>query len=348
MRTSHAPATVRRRRRRGRHPAALVAAVTAVLLTALVAACTGPSATGPVPAAGAAADDTATLDRVAVVTHGGPGDAFWSVVQRGAEQAGEDLGIAVDYTSSGDPTAQARLVDNAVAQGVDGLVVSMANPDALQDAVRRAVRAGIPVVTINAGAPQSAEYGAIGHVGQDERDAGFAAGQRFAEQGAQHLLCIVHEAGNIGLTQRCNGAEEAMSAAGGRTTRLQVALDSPADVVARIRGALQADPSVDAVLALNAQVATLAAQAQQAAGKDATIGTFDLNADAVAAIRSGDVAFAVDQQQYQQGYLPVVMLRLWYLNGGTLGGGAPVATGPAFVDAENVDEVAEYARQGIR
>src|SRR3954471_19454400 len=77
----------------------------------------------------------------AVITHGSAGDAFWDVVQNGAEQAGKDLGISVDYQSDGDPQKQSQLIDAAVNQDVDGIVVSMANPDALQDSIESAVQA---------------------------------------------------------------------------------------------------------------------------------------------------------------------------------------------------------------
>ena len=111
-----------------------------------------------------------------MITHGSAGDAFWDVVKHGAEQAGKDLGVSVDYQSDGDPQRQAQLIDAAVNQQVDGIVVSMANPDALKDSVKAAVKAGIPVVTINSGGDRSAEFGAIGHVGQDETIAGQGAG----------------------------------------------------------------------------------------------------------------------------------------------------------------------------
>ena len=149
----------------------------------------------------------------AVVTHGSAGDAFWDVVQNGAEQAGKDLGVAVDYQSDGDPQRQSQLIQAAVNQDVDGIVVSMANPDALQDSVEAAVAAGIPVVTINSGAAGRREFGAIGHVGQDETIAGQGAGQRARGQdGAKNVLCVVHEAGNIGLEQRCDGASQGLGA----------------------------------------------------------------------------------------------------------------------------------------
>jgi simple sugar transport system substrate-binding protein len=326
-------------------------AAVAVIGLAVVTSCTSPSA----PEDEGSADSTeggsdsgsaaASGDiSIAVITHGGDGDAFWSVAQNGAEQAGEDLGVEVNYTSDGDAAAQARLIDNAVAQGVSGMVVSMANPDALQGSIEAAVEAGIPVITINSGEAESIEFGALAHVGQSEEVAGEGAGERFTEEGATKLLCVIHEAGNIGLTQRCEGAASSF----GDVTELQVDLNNPTDVQARIRGALQADPEIDGVLALNPQVATAAVSAAGEAGSEAQVATFDLSADVIAGIEAGDILFAVDQQQYLQGYLPVVMIKLFIENANTIGGGLPVLTGPGFVDESNAADVAEYAERGTR
>ncbi|MCF6514301.1 sugar ABC transporter substrate-binding protein, partial [Blastococcus sp. MG754427] len=288
---------------------------------------------------------------VAVVTHGSAGDAFWDVVQNGAEAAGEDLGIAVDYQSDGDPQRQAQLIDAAVNQGVDGIVVSMANPDALQDSIEAATGAGIPVVTVNSGGDRSAEFGAIGHVGQDEVVAGQGAGRRLAEDGATSVLCVVHEAGNIGLDQRCSGAEQGFTEAGGGPgafSVVQVDINDLTGAQSTIASQLQSDPAIDAVLTLNSALAPVAVEAAADAGSEARVATFDLNADVISGIQDGDIAFAVDQQQYEQGYLPVVMVKLYAENLNTVGGGQPVLTGPGFVDAENVDEIADLAAEGTR
>ncbi|WNV75318.1 sugar ABC transporter substrate-binding protein [Geodermatophilus sp. DSM 44513] len=282
---------------------------------------------------------------VAVVTHGSAGDAFWDVVQNGAEAAGEDLGVAVDYQSDGDPQRQSQLVDAAVNSGVDGIVVSMANPDALEDSVTAAVRAGIPVVTVNSGGDRSTEFGAIGHVGQDETVAGRGAGERLAADGTQNVLCVVHEAGNIGLEQRCAGAAEGL---GRPLTPLQVDVNDLPGAQSTITSQLQADPSIDGVLALNSAVAGVAVDAVAAAGSEARVATFDLDQDVIAGIQAGDVAFAVDQQQYLQGYLPVSMVKLYAENLNTVGGGQPVLTGPAIVDAGTVDAIADLASAGTR
>jgi simple sugar transport system substrate-binding protein len=312
----------------------------------VLAACSGPAAdnSGSQNSGAAAPAQNAGQLKVAVITHGGSGDAFWSVVKNGGEQAGKDLGVSVTYSSDGDPGAQAKLIDNAVAQKVGGLVVSMANPDALQTSIENAVKAGIPVITINSGSAKSKEFGALAHVGQEESIAGEQAGAKLKAAGKSKLLCVIHEAGNIGLTQRCDGATKGF----GTVTNLQVDLNNPTDVQSRIKGALQADSSIDAVLALNPQVAVLAVAAAKDAGSKAQVATFDLNADVATAIKSGDVLFAVDQQQYEQGYLPIVMLKLYVDNANTLGGGSPVLTGPGFVDKSNVDKVAEYAKRGTR
>jgi len=315
-----------------------------------LAACTGPSAeTGPEPGGEPAqgVDSAAPLD-FAVITHASEGDAFWSVVQNGAQDAGRDLGVKVTYEGDGKPDAQAKLIDNAVAQGKTGIVVSMANPDALQASVEAAVRAGIPVITINSGGDRSVEFGAIAHVGQDEAVAGKAAGERLKSEGKTKILCVIHEAGNTGLNDRCEGARQGFGGGDGAVTNLQVDIANPTDTENRIRGALQTDPAIDGVLTLNSQVADRAVAAATSAGSSAAVATFDLNTDVVNSIKAGKILFAVDQQQYEQGYLPIVMLKLYRENGNTLGGGQPVFTGPGFVDKSNADQVGKYAERGTR
>ncbi|WP_414940904.1 substrate-binding domain-containing protein [Amycolatopsis sp. cmx-11-51] len=314
----------------------------------LLSACTGPRAEEK-PAEGAGPATTTTQPsgplRVAVISHGTAGDAFWNVVKNGAEEAGRQLGVQVEYNSDGDPGNQAKLVDNAVAQQVGGLVVSMANPEALKTSIENAVRAGIPVITINSGEDMSAGYGALTHVGQNETIAGEEAGKKFKELGKKKLLCVVHEAGNVGQAQRCDGAKTGFS---GDVQTLQVDISNPTDAESRIRGAVQTDSSLDAVLTLNSQVAARAVSAIKAVGSTAQVGTFDLNTDVVGAIKAGDVVFAVDQQQYEQGYLPVQFLKLYRDNANVVGGGKPVLTGPDLVDKSTVDTVGQYVQRGTR
>jgi simple sugar transport system substrate-binding protein len=283
---------------------------------------------------------------IAVVTHG-DGGSFWAVAKKGAEDAGRELGVTVEYTeSNNDPEEQAQLIEAAVTAEVDGLAVSAPNPDAIADALQQAVDAGIPVITLNSGADQFEELGAITHVGQTETVAGEGAGEQLAEAGATKLLCVVHEQGNIGLEQRCEGAAETF---GGDVENFQVTGTGDVQTTLNeIQSKLQGDESIDAVLALNPDIAIAARDAIEGSGSEAQLATFDLSGDVVQAIEDGEILFAVDQQQYLQGYLPVVFLTLYNTNANTVGGGQPVLTGPGFVTADNADQVADLAEAGTR
>ena len=78
------------------------------------------------------------------------------------------------------------------------------------------------------------------------------------------------------------------------------------------------------------------------------IGGFDLSGDVLSAIQAGDIQFTVDQQQYLQGYLPVILMFLQATNGNTAGGGLPILTGPGFVTSDNVDAVLAGVNAGTR
>lgn len=310
---------------------------TAVAVAALLAACSG---TGQETADAEDRDLT-----YAVITHSSPGDAFWDRVKSGAEQAGEDYDVTVNYTNDPDPARQSQLIDGAVADGVDGIVVSMANPDGLEEAVKRAVAEGVPVVSINSGIDRWQEFGALTHIGQSETVAGEAVGERLSEEGKTKAICVVQEAGNVGLEERCRAAAGAFD---GEMENLQVDGTDDNAVTSTITSKLQAESDIDVVLTLGGQYAIAAVSAVDQAGSDADVATFDLSADVVQSIEDGNILFAVDQQPYVQGFLGVTTLFLKDINGNDVGGGQPINSGPAFVTAENAADVATFAANGTR
>lgn len=275
-------------------------------------------------------------------------DAFWGVVEKGAQDAAATFGVTLKSGGSGDPVEQSQLVENFIADKVDGIFVSLANPDALKDAVEKAVTAGIPVITINSGVDVYKELGALTHIGQTEFVAGQGAGEKFNAAGAKKVLCVVHEEGNIGLEERCDGLADTFN---GDVERFNVATTSVRDVagtVAAVQNKLIADADIDGILTLNPIIAIAARDAIQAESGSQKLGTFDLSPDVLAAIEGGEMLFAVDQQQYLQGYLPVVLLYLYNTNLNTVGGGLPVLTGPGFVDQSNAAAVKDLSAQGTR
>jgi simple sugar transport system substrate-binding protein len=311
---------------------------------ALALASSTASATTP-PAEG----DGATF---AVVTHGQAADPFWSVFKRGVDDAAAQMGVTANYSAPAtfDMTEMASLIDAAVATGPDGLVVSVPDYPALQASLTAATEAGIPIITVNSGSDHLQEIGAITHIGQDEIIAGRGAGARLAEGGATHLLCVHHEQGNLALDARCQGAGEAMEEAGGTMEIVQVDLNDAAGITSTVSATLQADDTIDAILALGPTASTPAMAALEELGLlgQMPIATFDLSPDVIQAVIDGNMAFAIDQQQYLQGYLPIVFLKLYQDNLNTVGGGLPVYTGPGFVTAENAEQVLELTGEGSR
>ena len=288
--------------------------------------------------------------RIVVVTHGQSADPFWSVVSNGVRDAARDLGVRAEYQAPArfDMVEMSNLIDAAVASRPNGLVVSIPDGAALSGAISKATRAGIPVISINSGDDVSAKLGAIAHVGQSEFDAGVAAGERLAAAGARHALCVIHEVGNTSLDTRCRGFDQGFRAGGGRTRNLAVELANPEDAQQRIASALQADGTIDGVLTLGPVGAQTALPAIRQSGRRISFGTFDLSPDVLSAIGNGEALFAIDQQQYLQGYLPIVLLTK-YIETLTLpGGGKLIPTGPGFVTKETAQRVSELTTRGIR
>ncbi|MBW1600603.1 substrate-binding domain-containing protein [Streptomyces sp. JJ66] len=295
-------------------------------------------------AGGKAAVDTPRWT-FAMVTHSGAGDTFWDIVRAGAEQAAVKDNI--EFLYSADPAAgeQAQLAQARIDQKVDGLIVSLAKPEAMEAVVREAVAAGIPVVTVNSGQDVSAGFGALAHIGQDEVTAGRAVGAELNERGRTKAVCVLHEQGNVGHEQRCDGVRETF---GGPVENLYVDGTSMPSVQSSIEAELQSDAGVDSVVTLGAPFAATAARAAGQAGSEAQIATFDLNPAVVTGLREGTVTFAVDQQPYLQGYEAVDLLWLHRYNATMLGGGEPVRTGPQILTGDDAEALAEYTARGTR
>jgi simple sugar transport system substrate-binding protein len=287
--------------------------------------------------------------RIVVVTHGQASSPFWAIVRNGVEAAARQMDVLVNYRAP-DVYSLDRmkaLVDQAIASKPDGLVVSLPEPG-IGPEVRRAVKAGIPVVTINSGSDISRGLGVLAHVGQPERRAGLVAGRRLAASGVRRALCVNQQVGNIGLDARCAGLAEAMRAAGGRSTVIGVDDQSTA-TPKRIAAAVARD-RIDGMLTLNATTGIEGVQAVRRAGaaERVKIGTFDLGPDVLRAVQEGRLRFAVDQQAYLQGYLPVALLTQRARYGLFPDEGGVIATGPHFVTRANAEQAIELSRRSIR
>jgi simple sugar transport system substrate-binding protein len=283
--------------------------------------------------------------RLFVVTHGQASSSFWAIVRNGVEAAGRQMDAVVTYRAPDVYSLEhmVTLIDQAIAAKPDGLVVSLPEPG-LAPAIRRAVKAGIPTVTINSGSDVYAKLGVLAHVGQPEGPAGFKAGQRLARAGVRRALCVNLTIPNQGLDARCAGLARAMRAVGGRARVVRVDDQSPSasTVIARAMKSEKAD----GVLAMNSLSGLAAVKAL--AGRKLPVGTFDLGPDVLRAVQSGRLAFAVDQQAYLQGYLPIVLLAERARYGLFPAQGDVIPTGPNFVTKENAAKAIELSARSIR
>jgi simple sugar transport system substrate-binding protein len=306
--------------------------------------------------------------KFALITHGDNG-SFWSVVYKGAQDAASDLGCTLTEKYGSQQNGQAQPDDNAenaqiqdaINAHVNGIAVSDHDPALMNPTLAKAAAAGIPVVLLNAGCDNTdiAASQAITCVGQPEQLAGQASGLKFKALGATNVLCIVHQSGQ-NLLDRCNGIAQALGvgqqcksgnapSSGPGCTELTLstpnAASNPQQAIGQVTSYLQTHTGINAVMALNNAIGT-ALVTSNPPGKP-KIATFDLNSGVEQDIKNASLSFAIDQQQYLQGYLPIVFLDLFNKhNGQSVGGGTTVASGPLVVTTSNIGKVAAAIAAG--
>ncbi len=348
-----------------------------VALTALVlAACGGSSNSGSSKAKSGSSTTSAVniassskpcAYKFALITHGDNGN-FWSVVYKGAKNAAADLGCTLTETygsqqqgqAEPDDNAENAQIQNAINAHVDGMAISDHDPSLMNPTIKSAVSKGIPVVLLNAGCDDQdiAASGAMTCVGQPEQLAGQASGARFKQLGASNVLCVIHQSGQ-NLLDRCNGIAQGLGVGqqckqgnppskGPACTELTLstpnAASNPQQAIGQVTSYLQSHPSINAVMTLNNAIAAALVNAHP---QNVKIATFDLDTDVQNEINAGTLAFAVDQQQYLQGYLPIQFLYLYKKHEGqTVGGGTTVASGPLLVDKSNIKTVSAAIAAG--
>lgn len=313
--------------------------LTGIVFALIVGACNQASAS-PSASTGAAPGPAMT---VAMITHETPGDTYWDIIRAGAKAAAEKHGVTLKYSSDPDFTKQATLVQNAIDSKVDGIAMTAAGPSALVAVVKAASTAGVPLVMFDSGIEDWQQMGALMYFGSDEYIAGQALGKRIAQEGGKKVLCVIHQEGSTALEARCKGVAEGVT-----SQNMQVNGTDDASMNASIAAKLQQDPSIDYIVTMGAPVALVALDALGVAGSKAKVATFDLNLAAANAIKEGKIAMAVDAQPYLQGYLAVASLWLFKANGNVIGGGLSTLTGPAIVDASNIDVILPFAKNGTR
>ena len=299
-------------------------------------------------AAGTTDEAAATTFKVAVVTHGDTG-AFWSVFKKGVDQAAKDLksrGVSVTQVYADNNVAkQVAGLNAAIGAGAKVIATSVPDASALKDPLTKASQKGIVVITVNSGLGAFDSLPSyMVHIGQTEDIAGQGAGKQFKKAGAKKLLLVIHEASNSGLQQRATGVKKILGSGAVKVLTIPDAKKDIPGTKAKVKAAFNADKKLDSFLGLDPDVTI---PCLDVVPKGTKSGTFDVGG-AIKEIQKGRMLFAIDQQQYLQGYLPVVFAMLYVTNLNTVGNGAPVLTGPGIIDKSNAARVAALAAKGTR
>ena len=290
---------------------------------------------------------------------GSPGGPFATVVYNGAVAAAADLGADVEYVwSDWNPEKMVTQFAEAAATKPDGIAI-MGHPgdDAFQSVVDDAEAQGIIVTSQNTTLPQlEAKYSSngFGYVGAELYSAGYALGteavNRFGLQAGDKAM-VWGLLAQAGRGERTKGVIDALEEAGLTVEYLEIDDATNADATNGIPtfvGYMSANPDTKLVVtdhgALTATLETYLTSAGLGPD-DVYAAGFDLSSATVEAIRGGWTDLVIDQQQWLQGYLPILQICLTHNYAFT---GLHIDTGAGFAHKDNVELLADLVGQQIR
>lgn len=286
-------------------------------------------------------------------------DGFFNLIKKGVDDATlvvEANGGSVNYlrTQNYDNFGPdlVQLINTAVSQNVDGIAIPVWVPESQVPALQAAAEKGIKIMMYNSGAPVKDDISGINYFGSDEYVAGVAGGEYMAENGAKNIICHIQVPGAVNLESRCKGVKDGAEKHGAAVVNLPLPASLDQNVTGTseaIKAELLKDPTVDAVITLAAWASDAASVAIQQAGGQGRVklGTFDMSPAVLDRIKDGSQTMAIDQQPYLQGFLATSMLAA-HIDFGTEIATDPVLTGPAIVDASNIDNALVGVAKGAR
>lgn len=295
-------------------------------------------------ATGAVGVAQAEGERFVFVSHAPDSDSWWNTIKNALNVAAEQMDVTVEYRNppTGDIADMARIIEQATASSPTGIVTSIADINALEGPISDAVARGIPVITVNSGTvEQSKKLGAMLHIGQPEYDAGKGAGERAKEAGVTKFLCVNHYITNPASVERCQGFADALGVELGNQM-IDSGID-PAEVKNKVLAHLRANADTNGILTLgpNSAEPTLAALQENGMAGEVFFATFDLSQGISEGIKADVIDFAIDQQPYLQGYLPIVLLTN-YARYGVIPPNS-INSGPGYITKDNIEQVEALA-----
>ena len=253
-----------------------------------------------------------TLERsepalVCMVTHSRPGDRFWERVHATAASAAERASFQLRIHGEPDGATRARLIRDCLAEGAVAIATTLSDSEALAEALLETRESGVELVTFNSGADEARAVSSRFHVALNETAAGRQAANLLLELELNgEILCVVHEANNLGLDRRCNGLANTA-----RGTHRVSRLEAHETGVSDLDGTLAAitaridEGGVGAVVALNGVIGRAAAERIEERGLDIVVGTFGSDPSLLPLVADGRLLFVVSDRPVMQASLTI-------------------------------------------
>ncbi|HEY1689449.1 MAG TPA: substrate-binding domain-containing protein [Solirubrobacteraceae bacterium] len=275
-------------------------------------------------------------------------NSFWGAMKKGAEEAAAQTGAQITWTQGTEfsTSETVKRMEVAISTKPDVLVVSDIEPSAFEPLMKKAQEDGIAVIDINAESPSKTPPYLL-YVGANEYEAGQEAARHTLEAGTPTgAACEIQALESAALHERCKGYEEVLSAKGVPVELVNVA-GTPSQTEAKMEGYFTSHEKTNAAYLLTSEPAYLAPMIkvkQKFASRNITLITNDTSEEVFERIKSGEVLGTIGQQQYLQGYLPVIYGSL-YEKYGFLPAD-PTLTGPSWIDKSNVAQTEKQESLG--
>ncbi len=240
------------------------------------------------------------------------GQIYWEACRQGMEKAGKEEGVKCLFT--GPPTTdiakQIDIIENLLLQGATGIAISPNDPTAVARVINNAIKQGVPVVTFDSDSPKSRR---LAYIGTDNEGAGRVAGETLAKYmgGKGKVAVLTGGLGALNLNQRIKGFKDAVKKHPDmKIIAIEADDDDSEKATAIAENLLMANADLGGFFGVSAPGAPGAARAVKAAnrvGKVRIVG-FDDTPECRQYIKEGIIDATVAQRPFDMGYQAIKVL----------------------------------------
>lgn len=246
--------------------------------------------------------------KVIAVIPKGVSHSFWLTVKAGADAAGKDFNVQIDWkgmATETDIAGQINIVEDAINRRVDGIVLAPSHGDSLVPMVQRAQREGIPVTIFDSGI---ATENYLSYVSTDNREGGAVAARRMGERlgGKGKVAILGVKKGSVSTDEREQGFEQTLKQQfpGIQIVQWLYGEASASKSLSTAEDILTTHPDLNGLFASNesSTVGAIRAVRQRNLGSQVVLVGFDATPDLINNVREGSIDSLVVQNPFKMGY----------------------------------------------